>query len=84
MSSTHAELQEHCDASLVAGRTDNRIHGPRFFRGLGNLVIPANGGPIRSLTHDDQAKGYPDWSPDGQQIVFSDVPPVSLPRGIYI
>ena len=45
--------------------------------------IPAKGGEVRPLSHDDQANGYPDWSLDGQQIFFSDVPPVSQPKGIY-
>ena len=50
----------------------------------GIFAVPAKGGTIRSLSHDDHAKGYPDWSPDGQQLAFSDVPPVSQPGGIYI
>lgn len=46
--------------------------------------VPAKGGTIRQLSHDDQAKGYPDWSPDGDKVFFSNVPPVSQPRGIYV
>ena len=50
----------------------------------GIFAVPAKGGTIRSLSHDNHAKGYPDWSPDGRQLAFSDVPPVSQPGGIYI
>ena len=46
--------------------------------------VPANGGPVRPLSHNPWAMGYPDWSPDGQRLVFSEVPPLSQPRGIYL
>lgn len=45
--------------------------------------VPATGGSIRSLSHGNRAKGYPDWSATGDQLAFSDVPPVSQPGGIY-
>ena len=47
-------------------------------------AVPANGGASRPLACGEQAKGYPDWSPDGQRVVFSDVPPVSQAQGIYL
>jgi Tol biopolymer transport system component len=46
--------------------------------------VPANGGPVRPLSHNPWATGYPDWSPDGQKLAFSEVPPLSQPRGIYL
>lgn len=46
--------------------------------------VAANGGAIHPLSHNDQAKGYPDWSTDGERMVYSDVPPVSQARGIYV
>jgi len=50
----------------------------------GVFSVPANGGAIRSLSHSNRAKGYPDWSVRGDQLAFSDVPPVSQAGGIYI
>ena len=50
----------------------------------GVYTVPENGGTNRLLSNDEQAQGYPDWSPDEQRIVYSDVPPVSEARGIYI
>jgi Tol biopolymer transport system component len=34
-------------------------------------VIPSTGGEARRLTHDVTEGGTPDWTPDGQRIVFS-------------
>ncbi len=47
-------------------------------------TVPADGGTSRPLSREEWATGYPDWSPKGQQLVFSNVPPVSQPGGIYI
>lgn len=47
-------------------------------------IVSTDGGPARQVSHSDQAKGYADWSLDGEQIFFSDVPPVSRPQGIYV
>lgn len=58
--------------------------GIGFTGDWGVFSVPARGGAIRSLSHSDQAKGYPDWSVTGYQLAFSDVPPVSQPGGIYI
>ena len=55
------------------------------FTGPWNVyIVPADGGTARSVSRDESATGYPDWSPDGQHLVFSNVPPMSQPRGIYI
>jgi Tol biopolymer transport system component len=58
--------------------------GLGFTGDWGVFALPANGGTIRSLSHGERAKGYPDWSVDGQRLAFSDVPPVSQAKGIYI
>jgi len=50
----------------------------------GVYSISGNGGTGHLLSGGDEAKGYPDWSPDGQRLVFSDVPPVSEAQGIYV
>ena len=34
-------------------------------------VVPAEGGPRRAILEPDHARDRPDWSPDGQTIVFS-------------
>ena len=60
------------------------------FMGIGftgawkNYLVPANGGQVKPLSHNAWAMGYPDWSPDGQKLVFSEVPPLSQPRSIYV
>jgi Tol biopolymer transport system component/DNA-binding winged helix-turn-helix (wHTH) protein len=58
--------------------------GLTFTGKWGVFAVPANGGTIHPISHDDQAKGYPDWSRDGERLAFSDVPPVSQPGQIYI
>jgi Tol biopolymer transport system component len=58
--------------------------GIHFTGDWGLYSVPANGGTIRPLVQSNEAMGYPDWSPDGRQLVFSEVPPVSKPKGIYL
>jgi Tol biopolymer transport system component len=48
------------------------------------FVVPTNGGQIRPVFKASQAEGYPDWSPDGEHLVFSEVVPVAQPNGVHI
>lgn len=50
----------------------------------GIFVVQKNGGSIRALIRENQAEGYPDWSSDGQRLVFSEVIPVARPEGVHI
>jgi Tol biopolymer transport system component/DNA-binding winged helix-turn-helix (wHTH) protein len=34
-------------------------------------IVPAEGGPLRAISGPGQHRGWPDWSPDGQKVVFS-------------
>ena len=47
-------------------------------------IVPTDGGPDHQISQSDQAKGYAEWSLNGEQIFFSDVPPMSQPQGIYV
>ncbi len=58
--------------------------GLRFTGEWGIFVVPANGGTIHPLFVGNQAEGYPDWSPDGQHLVFSEVVPVARPNGVHM
>ena len=52
------------------------------------LLVPADGGPHRSLLDSDHAYERPDWSPDGKSILYSlidDTPPTPVSdTGVYI
>lgn len=48
------------------------------------FVIPANGGGLHRVFQSRQAEGYPDWAPDGERLVFSEVVPVAQPEGVHI
>lgn len=58
--------------------------GVHFTGNWGIYMVPAKGGPIRSLFSGNQAEGYPDWSPDGRHLVFSEVVPLAQPEGVHV
>lgn len=58
--------------------------GLRFSGEWGIYTVSANGGPIHSVIERNQAEGYPDWSPDGQHLVYSEVIPVAQPQGVHV
>jgi len=47
-------------------------------------TIPGSGGTSHPFSSGGQPKGYPDWSPDGHLMAYSDVPPMSQADGVYI
>ena len=48
------------------------------------FVVPADGGVTHLLSNSGQSEGDPDWSPDGNKVVFGEAWTVSAPGEIHI
>jgi Tol biopolymer transport system component len=48
------------------------------------MLVPTQGGDVRTLSNLTRSQGYPDWSNDGRRLVFSDVLPTPHQGGVYM